>query len=481
MTLEQVIARALELDEEIRELTALDELDEDQEARFDALDTEALELAEKRAKIEKREATAKRVAQLARDPHKVEGEPATEGFDDPFGADGIRNAPSIKNPWDLDELRGASPADTKARAFSAVERAQGFKDKDREILTRWIEDLDVEADSESSRRMARHIVATSAPEYLRSWIRAFKTGAKHSSPDPESVQFLNRAMSLTTTEGGFAIPQQLDPALILTSDGSTNPIRQIARHVIATGNVWTGLSTTHASWSNDAAATEVSDDATTFAQPSITVHKPQVFIPFGVEIEMDYPGFTEDLRMIIANGKDDLDATNFVTGSGTNQPIGIVTALTGGASEVPSVTTDVFALEDVYALETALPQKYLSRAQWTANRAIYNDIRQFDTAGGAGLWERVGNGLPPELLSYPAHVASAFDGSVTALAENYVAVLGDWSNYVVVDRLGMTLELVPHLFATATNYPNGTRGFYGYARTGADSVNDGGFRMLNVT
>lgn len=479
MTLTEVVARAAEIDAELAELEALDELDEDQEVRFDELVEEGTSLAATRERLEARAAKVEAIRTAAKNPANVTPGDSRKGLDDPFGADGIRNAPAIKNPWDYDELRNAGFSETRARALSAVERAQGFTDKDREILTRWVEDLD--ESNEGSKRLVRHIVTTSAPDYMRSWIRAFKTGAKHGTPDSKSIDFLQRAMSLTDASGGYAVPQQLDPALILTSDGSTNPIRRISRHVVATGDTWTGLSTTHASWSNDAEAAEVSDDATTFAQPSIPVHKAQVFIPFSVEIEMDYPGFTEDLREIIARGKDDLDATNFATGSGSGQPTGIVTALTGTGSVVTSATTDTFALADVYATEEGLAEKYLARAEWVANRAIYNDIRQFDTSGGAGLWERVGNGLPPELLGYPAHVASALDGTITALSDNYVLILGDWRNYVIADRIGMTLELVPHLFATANNRPSGQRGFYGYARTGADSVNDGGFSILNVT
>ncbi len=66
-------------------------------------------------------------------------------------------------------------------------------------------------------------------------------------------------------------------------------------------------------------------------------------------------------------------------------------------------------------------------------------------------------------------------------AENYMVAFGDFSNYVIARRLGFTIELVPHLFATGANRPSGQRGLFGYARLGADSVNDGAFVLLNVT
>ena len=58
-------------------------------------------------------------------------------------------------------------------------------------------------------------------------------------------------------------------------------------------------------------------------------------------------------------------------------------------------------------------------------------------------------------------------------------MLGDFSNgYVVADRVGTTIEFIPHLFGTSGR-PTGQRGFYMFARVGADSVADGAFRCLN--
>jgi HK97 family phage major capsid protein len=490
VNLETIQARIGEIDAELAELRTLEDDDdgdftEDDQTRFDDLATEFDDLDEKRQRLMARNERLARVRAAVADPtDSMRTEAVPDGHtptEDAF-SEGVRGVTG-RDPFNYDELRSANPAEMQARALSAIEQAPAYSTRDREVLTGWVEDYSPDdlAESDEARSLVRHIVATSAPEYLRSWIRAFKTGVRNGTPDPDAIRFLTRAMSLTDAAGGYAVPQQLDPALILTSDGSTNPIRQISRHVIATGDTWTGLSTTHAAWSNDAEAAEVSDDATTFAQPSIPVHKAQVFVPFSIEIGMDYPGFQQDLRTAIAGGKDDLDATNFATGSGSDQPTGIVTALVAGAANViTSATTDVFAIADVYATEEALPPMYLARAQWAANKPIYNDVRQFDTSGGAGMWERIGAAQPSELLGYPAQYASAMDGS-HGTGDNYVLILGDWSNYVIADRVGMTLELVPHLFATGANRPSGQRGLYGFARTGADSVNDNGFALLNVT
>ena len=112
---------------------------------------------------------------------------------------------------------------------------------------------------------------------------------------------------------------------------------------------------------------------------------------------------------------------------------------------------------------------------------MYDLVRQFDTSGGAGLWARIGDGRPATLLNRPAYESEDMDAVPTGGGENYVMVFGDFSNYVIADRIGMTVETIPHLFATANNRPSGQRGFYAWYRVGADSVNDGAFSMLNVT
>jgi HK97 family phage major capsid protein len=271
----------------------------------------------------------------------------------------------------------------------------------------------------------------------------------------------------------------LDPTVIITSDGSLNEIRKAARQVVATGDTWNGVSSTAVSFSWDGEAAEVSDDATTFAQPSIPVHKAQGFVPISIEALEDAANVTQEVGRLLAFGKDTLEATAFATGNGTDKPTGIVTAVTAQATA--SATTDTFAIADVYALDSALPARYRPNASWLANRNIYNLVRQFDTAGGAGLWERLGADVPPNLLGRPAYEAEGMDGTITALGTNLVLLYGDFSNYVIADRIGFRVEFIPHLFNTANNLPDGQRGWYSYFRVGADSVNDTAFELLDVT
>jgi predicted phage gp36 major capsid-like protein len=55
-----------------------------------------------------------------------------------------------------------------------------------------------------------------------------------------------------------------------------------------------------------------------------------------------------------------------------------------------------------------------------------------------------------------------------------------WSKYGIVDRLGTTIELIPHLFGASNRFPTGQRGLYVYGRTGAGVLAVNAFRYLEV-
>ena len=145
-------------------------------------------------------------------------------------------------------------------------------------------------------------------------------------------------------------------------------------------------------------------------------------------------------------------------------------------------TAETFALADVYGTYDGVPARHRGAGSWLANNLIYSKIRQFDANGGAGLWETVGNGRPANLLGRPVGEAEAMDGSINAAstADNFVLLFGDFTNYVIADRVGMTVEFIPHLFHTGNNRPSGSRGWYAHYRVGANVVDSGAFKLLNV-
>lgn len=499
LTHSQSVNRLREITSELERLQELDTLTPEDEAYFAELTGEFTTTDEHRKRLE-------RDVQIARIRSAAQGisganlriergayaAPGTGSADD-YDRDSILEPDSIeehrfRNPWDMSAMRtfgrdgGEVNAELRSRALSAIEKMPAANDHVRKAATRIVEEHD-----DKHSRLARFVLLTSSPTYLRAWSKMARNDQHLLSADEARSIAEVRAMSLTDSAGGYLVPFQLDPTVIITANGSLNDIRQVARQVVATGDTWNGVSSGAVSWSWDAEASQVSDDSTTFAQPAIPNYTARGFVPISIEALEDEQNVTQEVARLLAFGKDELEATAFTLGTGSGQPTGIITALAGTSSEINAAADDTFALADVYTLQGSLPGRYRARASWLANNLIYNRIRQFDTAGGAGLWERVGADRPAQLLGRPALEAEAMDGSVTTsgAVSNFVLVFGDFSNYVITDRIGMTVEFIPHLFQQTTagtgfGRPTGQRGWFAYYRTGADSVNDGAFRLLDV-
>jgi HK97 family phage major capsid protein len=483
LTHSQSVNRLEEITTELERLGEKDVLSPEDEAYFDTLNTEFRDVDQHRKRLERAAVLAEvRNTEISRVRTAVNGgrvERGSQAAEDVLEPDSVAER-RFRNPWDLSEVRtfgrdgGEVSAEMRSRAFSAIEKMPHATDAVRETATRMIERND------DGNRLSKLALATSSPEYMRAFQKLVAANGDASRLDGVEREAYTRAMSLTDAAGGFLVPFQLDPTVILTANGSSNNIRRIARQVQITTDVWRGISSAGVTGSWDAEAAEVSDDSPTFAQPEIPVYKGAVFVAASIEVVEDSGAqLANEIGRMVALEKDRMESEAFTTGTGVGQPTGIVTALTGTASEVAAATADTFAVADLYALDTALPDRYAANATWLAHRAIYNLVRRFDTQGGANLWETLGNGMPAQLLGRPAVTSEAMDSSVTATATNFLAVFGDFQNYVIVDRVGTTIEYIPHLMG-ANRRPTGQRGWYAHFRVGADSVNDGAFRMLNA-
>ncbi|MFE9936322.1 phage major capsid protein [Streptomyces hirsutus] len=485
----QAVIRLQDITAELERLEGLETLTAEDEQSFDELTREFAEVDSHRRQLE-RTAALERIRGAApsgggRRPAVTAIQPGTSISGNSYDSDPILNPDSVedrrfRNPWDLGEMRtfDRSPDqvgfEMRQRALSAVEKMSAATDTIRAAATSIIEQFDDKRGS-----IARMCLATSSPEYLRAWSKL--AAGKGHMVSPEEQRALERAMSLTDNQGGYLVPFQLDPTVILASNGSKNDIRLRARSVVATGDVWHGVSAGAVQWRWADEASEAGDNAPPFDGPEVPVYKADGFVPISFEAMDDAENVTQEVGLLLAAGKDDLEAEAFVSGTGVKQPTGVVTALAGTASEIAPTTAETFASADLYALDGALPARHRRNAAWLANRHIYNLTRQFDTSGGSDMWVQLGEDLPPNLIGKPAleaeDMASGFDPAVAG--NNRIMVFGDFQHYVIADRIGMSVEFIPHLMG-ANQRPKGQRGWYAWYRVGADSVLDSAFRMLNV-
>jgi HK97 family phage major capsid protein len=400
------------------------------------------------------------------------------------------NAPTRRadaDIWDIAEIRRISsgPEDElrmlRDNALTAVEQAHfPHPDANREACQEHIERLmdQFAGDERSQAEFARRILQTGSPIYKRAFGKAL-AGNPMSSEE-------QRALALTGASGGYAVPYTLDPTVILTSNGAVNPLRSMSRVEQITGNEWRGVTSAGVTASYDAELAEVSDDTPSLGQPTANVEKAQAFVPFSIEAGQDWSALQSELAKMMQDAKDRLEADKFVTGAGhgSNEPQGLLVGATGTVA----AGTASFAIANLYALEEALDARWQTNASFLSHRGVYNRVRQFDTAGGSALWLRIGQGINngdartgntgAELLGYPAYQSSAYTNALTAGTK--ILTFGDFDQFLIVDRIGMNVEIIPHLMG-ASRRPIGSRGMYAYWRNTSAVLVPGAFKTLVTT
>lgn len=402
---------------------------------------------------------------------------------------GARESRIPQNIWALEEYRTmAARADElpglfRDGAMRALELATFPHErvKKEDAQTHVARLLDVTDKDNSRGAIAQLILSTGAPPYQRAFGK-YLAGAEATLTNEErlaveQVHAAQRAMSTTTTEGGYAVPFFLDPTVIPTSDVSVAPYRAISRIETITGETWKGVTSAGVTASYGTEASEASDDAPDFAQPEATVDKAKVFVPFSLEIGQDFGSLQSELARMIAEAKDNLEADKFTNGAGhaSNEPEGL---LVGAAAQwVDTAGSNAFAVADVYSVKNSVGMRWRARGRFLAEASIYDLARQFDTGGGASMWVQLAADRPATLIGYPALECSALSANLDDW--DPILVFGDFNQFLIVDRIGLSIELIPHLFGAA-HRPTGQRGVFAYWRNTSQVLVPEAFAILVV-
>jgi HK97 family phage major capsid protein len=291
--------------------------------------------------------------------------------------------------------------------------------------------------------------------------------------------FERRSMTIGTgTAGGFLVPYELDPSIVLTAS-YRDPMREISRVVTTAYNEKRFVTSAGATSSWDVEETEVSDDSPVLAQPTVTCKKAATFVPVSLELYED-SDIAEQIGMVFADSKQAHESLSF-TLTQTNGPVGLISAIiaAGGASVIATGTNGL-AAADVYTNVATLPARWRGNAKFMLNMSILNGYRQLPKASTIQESLVDDSGPLPRMVGVPVYENSNMDGALNATAADYVLISGDFQQYVIVDRIGAYIELVPHLFG-ASGRPKGQRGFYQHWRVGADALVPGAFVLTNYS
>lgn len=179
----------------------------------------------------------------------------------------------------------------------------------------------------------------------------------------------------------------------------------------------------------------------------------------------------------VANKFARMEATAFISGSGSGQPKGILSYAAGTSwgqvEQINSGTAGVVTADSLIALYYSLKESYARGASFLMNRSVVQAVRLLkESTTNQYLWQPgLAAGAPDTLLGVPVHQAA----DMPVAAANALAVaVGDFSQaYLVVDRIGLRILRDPF-----TDKPFVK--FYTTRRVGGEVINFEALKLLKL-
>lgn len=341
---------------------------------------------------------------------------------------------------------------------------------------------------EGPHALARHILATGSEDYVRAAVLTLAQQPLDPAAERAMQVATPLAMEIATgSAGGFVLPTQLDPTLLPTTDGAINELRTIARVERITGEKFQLVTSGGVTVRRGLEGTVMTASEPVLARPELGTVQVDTFVPFSFALGLAWQGILPALAGETADAFDTEEADSFVYGDGVDEEPG---GLLGTMPDASRITTAGLADTDLYGITgtdaNRLGPRFLRRARWLGSTGIYNEIRAFASdSDGSSLWARLAEGTPPGLLNKPVHEQSTMPVSSAGGGGDLddFLVLGDFYNFLIVDRIGTLVEVAQHLFRQAVagagfGVPTGQRGFIAHRHNNARIVVPNAFRVL---
>lgn len=319
-------------------------------------------------------------------------------------------------------------------------------------------------------------------EHKSAWLRWVRKGDDAGLADIE-----RKAMNVgTPADGGYAVPIQQDRDIMrLLTDLS--PMRQVCRvmtvgtedyrklvNLGGTASGWVGETDARPATAGPTLAQLKPSFGELYANPEVT-QKALDDIFFDVEGEL-----SQDISESFAV----LEGKAFLSGTGTNQPVGLLTAKTsadadsarafGPVQHIATGVADNFPAKDpadiLIDLIYSMKAGYRTGAQFMVNSMTLATMRKWKDGDGNYIWQpAMQNGQPGSIFGYGyvtnEDMPSAGAGAIPVVFGNFQQA------YVIFDRMGIRSLRDPY-----TNKP--FVGFYTTKRVGSMIANTQAVKFL---
>lgn len=140
----------------------------------------------------------------------------------------------------------------------------------------------------------------------------------------------------------------------------------------------------------------------------------------------------------------------FMTGDGSQRPLGIFTASADGIStsrDVTASSTTAFNADDLINVIHSVKEAYMNRGSWIFHRDAIKMLRKLKDGNGQYLWQPSMQAGNPNLLhNRPMYMSEYAPNTFTTGL--YVGIFGDFkAGYWIVDSLQMEIQRLNELFS----------------------------------
>lgn len=309
------------------------------------------------------------------------------------------------------------------------------------------------------------------PEAYSAYAKAFSPYMRARSDAAMPREFLAAMQTGSDPDGGYLVPETMSSRIIKKVYETSN-LRALATVETIGGKELEILRDEgefgHGGWVGETTApseTSTSQLGMTkifahemYAEPRVTQ---SMLEDAGLDIEAWVAGK-------VAEKFARIEATAFFTGTGVNQPRGLLTygngTSNGTIEQIISGGTTTVTADAIYNLVFSLKDFYTQNARFLMKRTTVRDVMKLKDGQGNYLWQMgdVRGGQPATLLGF---AVDRCEDMATLAASSLSIAFGDFrAAYTIVDRLGITL-LRDNL--TAKPYVK----FYNRRRVGGDVTN----------
>lgn len=293
---------------------------------------------------------------------------------------------------------------------------------------------------------------TESPEYRAAFAASMIPAKDRTAAEVRALQMDSDAA------GGFTVaPQQFVADLIQAVDnqvflrGLASVSQLIGAHSIGRPSLDTDVD--DSDWTSEL-LTGNEDSAMSFGKRELSAHPLAKRIKVSRKLLRHSPlGPEAIVRQRLAYKMGVTQEKSFMTGNGVQQPLGIFTASNDGISTGRDISTDntgtAVTFDGLKNAKWSLKSAYQSRAQWVAHRDFGKMIDKIKDGEGRYIMNpSVVAGQADSLLGFPLNLSEYAPNTFTSGL--YVAVLGDFSNYWIVESLSLEIQQLNELYA-ATN------------------------------